>query len=133
MLIMYSTYHKYTDKNSHYIHKVFTKVYLMSDFYNQLKKSKVYAKKICQTVELKSQLSQTIGCLIMQKRLYWDIKMTQRVTKSIKLSWNAISGIKIAVGHRTMFDKKCYMSGTHVSKPDILWCTLSLSIMWKIL
>ena len=29
--------------------------------------------------------------------------------------------------------KKCYMSSTHVSKLDILFSTMSLSIMWKIL
>ena len=29
---MYSKYHKYADKNSHWTHKVFTKIYLMTDF-----------------------------------------------------------------------------------------------------
>ena len=29
-------------------------------------------------------------------------------------------GIEIAVGHRTLSDKKCYVSVTHVSKEDIL-------------
>ena len=34
------------------------------------------------------------------------------------------TGIEIAVVHRTLSDKKCQMSGTHVSKHDILFCTL---------
>ena len=32
-------------------------------------------------------------------------------------------------GHRTLSDKKCCISGTHVSKQDILSCTLSSSII----
>ena len=39
------------------------------------------------------------------------------------------TGIEIAAGHQTLSDKKCYMSGTHASKQDILSCTLSLSII----
>ena len=39
------------------------------------------------------------------------------------------AGIEIAVGYQTLPNKKCYMSGTHVSKQDILPCTLSLSII----
>ena len=42
--------------------------------------------------------------------------------------WNH-AGIEIAIGNRTLSDKKCYMSGTQVSKQDILPCTLSLSII----
>ena len=38
-----------------------------------------------------------------------------------------ITGIKIASKHPIFSDKKCYMSGTHVSKQDNLSCTLSLS------
>ena len=39
------------------------------------------------------------------------------------------AGIEKAVGHRTLSDKKGYMSGTNMSKPDILSCTLSLSVI----
>ena len=39
------------------------------------------------------------------------------------------SGIKIAVEHWTSFNKKCYMSGTHISEPDILSCTLSWNLI----
>ena len=39
------------------------------------------------------------------------------------------TGIKIAIRHQTLSDKKCYMSATHASKQDILSCTLSLSII----
>ena len=39
------------------------------------------------------------------------------------------SRIEIAVGQRTFSDKKCYISGTAVSKQYILSCTLSLSII----
>ena len=38
--------------------------------------------------------------------------------------------IEIAVGHWTLSDKKCYMFGTHVSKQDILSCSLSLGIIY---
>ena len=40
--------------------------------------------------------------------------------------------IEIAIGLRTLSNKKFYMSSTHVSKLDILSSILSLSIMWKI-
>ena len=40
-----------------------------------------------------------------------------------------IAEIEIAIRHQTLPDKKCYMSGTHASKQDILPCTLSLSII----
>ena len=39
----------------------------------------------------------------------------------------ALSGIEKAGGHWTLASKKCYMSGTHVSKQDILTCLLFIS------
>ena len=39
------------------------------------------------------------------------------------------TGIEIAVGHQTLSNKKGYMSGTHISNPDILSCTLSLYVI----
>ena len=54
------------------------------------------------------------------------------------MNWRAASewvndpiqaGIEIAVGHWTLSVKKGYMSGTHISKPDILSCTLSLGVI----
>ena len=38
--------------------------------------------------------------------------------------------IKIAIGHWTLSDKKGYMSSPLISKPDILPCTLSLSVIY---
>ena len=51
----------------------------------------------------------------------------QKVSRSSKLMTG--TGIEKAIGHRTLSDKKCYMSGTDVSKQDILSCTLSLIII----
>ena len=38
------------------------------------------------------------------------------------------TGIEIAIGHQTLSDKKGYMSSTHMSKSEILSCTLLLSV-----
>ena len=43
-------------------------------------------------------------------------------------STSFLAGIEVAVRHRTLCDKKSYMSGTYMSKRDILSCTLSLSV-----
>ena len=47
-------------------------------------------------------------------------------TREVEVYSFVYTGIEIAVGHRTLSDKKCYMSGTHVSKQDILPCILLL-------
>ena len=49
--------------------------------------------------------------------------------KSYNKSDKGKTGIEIAVGHRALSDKKVYMSGTHISKPDILSCTLALNVI----
>lgn len=72
MVSQYYTYHNYTDKNTHYTHKVFTKVYLMTDFSMQLtisQKEPGLCKKNVKTLKLKFQLSQLTRCLIMENRL----------------------------------------------------------------
>ena len=43
--------------------------------------------------------------------------------------WCPLTGIEIVVGHRAWSDKNGYMSGTHISKLDILSCALSLSVI----
>ena len=41
-----------------------------------------------------------------------------------------MTGIETVVGHQTLSDRKCYLFSTHVSKQDILSCTL-LSIICR--
>ena len=56
-------------------------------------------------------------------------KLQPNKNTTFNCSHCSCTGIKIANGHRTLSGKNCDMSSTHVSKQDILSCTLLLSII----
>ena len=56
-------------------------------------------------------------------------KLQPNKNTTFSCSHCSCTGIKIANGHRTLSGKNCDMSSTHVSKQDILSCTLLLSII----
>ena len=69
----------------------------------------------------------TLGAVSYKSWFVWKEDFSSSVVEVLPCS-GCFTGIKIAIRYRTLSNKKCYMSGTLVSKPDILFCTVSLSI-----
>ena len=61
--------------------------------------------------------------------MYLYISMCMCVCMYVYVCMYIYTGIKIAIRHWTLSDNKGYISGTHMSKPDILSCTLSLAVI----